>query len=424
VCYVYNRFIAANDVGCSPAEFGVSVEEFHRGNLERSEQWPLSMLATSTHDTKRGEDVRVRMDVLSEMPQEWAAQVMRWRRRNRTRKPMIGDGRSVPDFNEEYFLYQTLVGAWPLASDAQTQEDFVRRIQTYMGKVVHEAKVNLSWINPSPEYIAALEAFIARILAPAEQHKPNLFLQELELFALPVQYFGAINSLAQVLIKIAAPGVPDLYQGNEIWDFSLVDPDNRRPVDFQKRQDMLREMLSGLPPRQANTGRVGDPGLAGDPGLDGAVPWSAADGAPRGDPERILPRLAQWLEKWSDGRLKLWTTMNALRFRREHVSLFQFGKYIPLFPAGEKREHVVAFAREYGGETALVAVPRLAYSLMSGEPVAPLADVWRMTEVPVPPGSGEFVNVLTGEALATVNGRSLLCREIFAHFPVALLAAR
>ncbi|HLK31481.1 MAG TPA: malto-oligosyltrehalose synthase, partial [Terriglobales bacterium] len=221
-CYVYNRFVAVNEVGGSPKEFGLSTDEFHRGNLERAERWPNSLLLTSSHDTKRSEDVRCRLDVLSEMPRDWSAAVMRWRRMNQARKVTISDGRIVPDANEEYLLYQTLVGAWPFPP-AQA-EDFPARVQRYMNKAVHEAKVNLSWVNENPEYIAALNDFIAHILTPSGPGMRNPFLQRLQEFVRPVAYFGAFNSLAQVLLKIASPGSPDFYQGNELWELRLVDP--------------------------------------------------------------------------------------------------------------------------------------------------------------------------------------------------------
>jgi (1->4)-alpha-D-glucan 1-alpha-D-glucosylmutase len=392
VCYVYNRFIASNEVGCTPAEFGISVDEFHRGNLERAEVWPFSMLTTSTHDTKRSEGVRARIDVLSEMPREWTAQVMRWRRLNRARKRIISDGRTVPDYNEEYFLYQTLVGAWPHMMENQEQQaDFVRRIQQYMNKAVHEAKVNLSWVNQNPEYVAALQSFIERILA-----LDSPFLREIERFLPPVMFFGAINSLAQTLIKITAPGVPDIYQGNEIWDFSLVDPDNRRPVDFQLRQRLIDELSS----------------------LSAAVDVQSR----RTENPEELPQFSQLLENWRDGRLKMWTTLRALRFRREHAELFQFGRYLPLGGVGEKQDYLVAFARERNREAVVIAAPRLGYSLMKGQMVAPIGQAWGATELLLPPGCTEFVNVLTGERLVAANGRSLSCREVFAHFPIALLA--
>ncbi len=385
-CYAYNRFVSVNEVGGTPKEFGLPVDEFHRGNMIRQECWPFSMLATSTHDTKRSEDVRARLNVLSEMPRLWATQVMRWRRANRSKKRLLADGRTVPDLNEEYLLYQTLAGTWPFRMETpQQRDDYVRRIQQYMNKAVHEAKVNLSWVNDNPEYIAALEQFVARILA--KQGK-NAFLEHIEAFLPPIQLFGAMNSLSQTLLKFTAPGVPDIYQGMELFDFSLVDPDNRRPVDFSLRCRWLEEMH----------GRANDPDL---------VPW-----------------LAELLETYQDGRIKLWTTMRALRFRREHAELFQHGSYTPLYGAVEKQEHLVAFARTHKTEMAVTATPRFAYTMMGMERAFPMGEAWRNAELALPPRApAEFLNVLTGEIVKTTASRSLLCRELFAHFPLALLTS-
>ncbi len=395
VCYVYNRFVSVNEVGCTPAEFGISVDDFHAGNLERGRQWPFSMLTSSTHDTKRSEDVRARLNVLSEMPKSWAAQVMRWRRLNRSHKHILADGRSVPDFNEEYFLYQTLVGTWPLQFETeQARLEFVRRIQQYMTKAVHEAKVNLSWVNQDPEYVSALEGFVAQALGA--EGSPTRFTREVERFLPPVVYFGIINSLAQLLLKLTCPGVPDIYQGNELFAFRLVDPDNRAPVDFEHRRQLLSDLQ-----------------LAADnpAGGDG----NAATGV-----RTALCR--DMLEHWRDGRLKLWTTLRTLCFRRKHAARFQFGSYVPLQGTGEKQEHLLAFAREHEGNAAVVAVPRLACTLMKGQIAPPLGEAWGETELLLPPGCTHFEDVFTGKRLVSANGRTLLCREVFAHFPVALLA--
>ena len=386
-CYVYNRFISANEVGGSPAQFGISLEEFHHGNLERAKDWPASMLGTSTHDSKRSEDVRARLNVLSEMPKEWSRLVLALRRANRSKKTLLGDGRMVPDANEEYFLYQTLVGAWPFETDDRTRQEFVKRIQEYMDKAVHEAKVNLSWINQNSDYSNALKKFIADILEPKQAKRWNPFLRKMEAFLPAAQYFGCLNSLAQVLLKLASPGVPDVYRGNEFWDFSLVDPDNRRPVDYAERQDALNELLKR-----------------------------------EHDLDALCPEL---LENFEDGRIKMWTTVRALRFRREHPDLFRKGKYTPLFATDMAREHVVAFAREHNGERVICAAPRFAYTLMKGQMRPPLgAEVWKDTAIELEGGvSGPFTNIMTGEVVEAHDGQ-LLCREIFAKFPVALLVAR
>ncbi len=390
VCYVYNRFVSLNEVGGSPKEFGLSIDEFHRGNAERAENWPYSLLPTSTHDTKRSEDVRARMNVLSEMPRFWGANVMRWRRINRPRKRALIDGRLVPDFNEEYLLYQTLVGAWPLhMNTAEERNHFAQRIRAYMTKALREGKVNLSWVNPNPEYVQALEKFIDRMLYPGSEGRPNHFLTQIENFLPSVTFFGAMNSLSQTLLKLTAPGVPDTYQGNEIWDFSLVDPDNRRPVDFDLRRSMVEDLCTRMKDR-------------------GSLPALCTD----------------LLAHFDDGRIKLWTTMRALNFRRENAHLFHSGGYVPLFGAGESADHVVAFARECNGQSVVTAAPRFAYTLMKGQVAAPLGSAWGETELTVTRDRADYENVFTGEVLKSSNARTLLCREVFAHFPVALLAAR
>ncbi len=385
-CYVYNRLISVNEVGGSPNEFGVTVQEFHQGNQQRAEFWPYSMLATSTHDTKRSEDVRARVNVLSEMPKQWVAQVMHWRRINRAKKKTLPDGRTAPDHNEEYLLYQTLLGCWPFALEAE-RESFIRRIQDYMTKAVHEAKVNLSWINPDTEYVEAVRLFVARLLTPGTTARPNHFLESFEKFALPIQFFGALNSVSQTLLKLTAPGVPDIYQGNELFDFSLVDPDNRRPVDFELRCRQLQSLKKAA--NSLHTHELCD----------------------------------ELLRNYGEGRMKLWTILRALRFRQEHASLFQSGSYVALAGEGDKHEHVVAFARMSRDQMAIVAVPRLCYLLMSGEMRAPLGKVWQNTVMQLPkPGS--YWNVLTDEPIELAGSRSLLCEKLFARFPVALLVSR
>jgi (1->4)-alpha-D-glucan 1-alpha-D-glucosylmutase len=386
-CYVYNRFVSVNEVGGSPAEFGISVDEFHRGNQVRAQQWPHSMLATSTHDTKRSEDVRARLDVLSEMPRPWSASVMKWRRINRSLKVRISDGRLVPDNNEEYLLYQTIVGALPMNLQSEHElKDFTSRIQQYMEKAVHEAKVNLSWLNPNPEYVAALKEFIARILMPRRRGKANPFCESLQKFMPAVKYFGAINSLTQTLLKLTCPGVPDVYQGQELWDFSLVDPDNRRPVDFSLRQRLLASI-------------------------------EEQERAGRGEFFKGL------LEHFDDGRIKLWLTEKLLNFRRDHRALFSEGDYAPLAPLGGREEHVIALTRKHGDDFILVAAPRFPYSLMRGAVEPPIGPAWHETgiRIDVNMANSKLRNLFTGESVPVRHGTTLLCSDLFAHLPFALL---
>jgi len=383
VCYVYNRFISLNEVGGSPKHFGVTPAQFHAASVKRAERWPSSMLASSTHDTKRSEDVRARLNVLSETPKLWSAFVMRARRLNREHKITISDGRAVPDANEEYLLYQTLVGIWPWNVDPNYHDQLIQRMQDYMTKAVHEAKVNLSWVNQNPEYVEALRQFIASILS--NRNRTNSFVSLMEDFVQPVSYFGMINSLAQTIIKLASPGVPDMYQGTELWDFSLVDPDNRRPVDFATRKQMLSHLRR------------------------------------HPDPARLSRELVQ---NYQDGQIKMWTTMRTLEFRRDHPELFHKGTYVPL-EASQLSQHIFAFARihqkKMTKQAAIIAVPRLSYTLMGGKPIPPVEHIWGDAAITLPDGvPEELSNVITGKRIQTHNG-SVLCREIFDELPVCLL---
>src|ERR1700678_3671836 len=244
--YSYTRFLSSNEVGGSAKSFGISLETLHQSNQERLNHSPDTMLTTSTHDTKRSEDVRNRLNVLSELPQLWSSSVHRWQRMNAKFKQKMEDGRIAPDNNEEYLLYQTILGAWPWQMQSQQdRESYVERIRQYASKALSEAKVNLSWINPDPQYMKAVHEFITAILMPGARGKESPFVDSLNKLLPQLQLFGAVNSLAQVVLKIAVPGIPDFYQGNELWELNLVDPDNRRSVDYQQRAaylDALREL--------------------------------------------------------------------------------------------------------------------------------------------------------------------------------------
>jgi (1->4)-alpha-D-glucan 1-alpha-D-glucosylmutase len=384
--YAYNRLVCLNEVGGNPGGQGVSVAEFHRFNETRLRRWPYTLNATSTHDTKRGEDVRARIAVLSEIPDLWAARVERWVRLNEPRKRVVR-GLPLPDADTEFLLYQTLLGAWPLREEEVPE--FRERLRAYMLKAVREAKVHTGWLEPDEAYEGALLAFVDRILEPGPE---NRFLQDFLAFQPFVAYYGALNSLTQVLLKIASPGVPDFYRGTELWDFSLVDPDNRRPVDFGLRAALLAALQE----------RKDDPrGLA-----------------------------AALLAGWRDGRVKLYLTWRALRFRRNHRRLFTAGDYLPVVAAGRERDHVCAFARRLERTWALVAAPRLCVRLVGGEPgpegvpplVPPLGEaVWGATTLLLPPGAPEgWRNVLTGEQAVARHG-TLPLADLLCSFPVALL---
>jgi len=382
--YIYNRLVSLNEVGGDPRRFGVSVAAFHRGNQERAKRFPYSMLATSTHDTKRSEDVRARIDVLSELPGEWRAACARWGRINRSKKRKLEEG-YAPDRNDEYLLYQTLLGAWPLEElDAAGLDVFRGRIEDYLLKAVREAKVHTSWINPNVEYEEATQEFVRALLA-SEQ---NLFLQDFVPFVRRLTYPGLCNSLSQTLLKLTTPGVPDIYQGNEIWDFSLVDPDNRRAVDYARREGMLRALEEEVTTPDAGRARS----LA---------------------------------ERMEDGRAKMYLTWKVLRRRRAAPELFREGEYLPLTVEGAQAERVCAFARRRDAAMIISVAPRcIARLAPPGAP--PLGDVWRDTWIQVPQ-AGVFENVLTGERYAAQprgEHPALPVDAVLGAFPVALLELR
>lgn len=383
--YRYNCLASLNEVGGQPDRFGVSVAAFHRRNLLRGEQWPNSMNASSTHDTKREEDVRARINVLTEMPGEWYRAIRRWQDVNRRWARKIG-GQAAPDANEEYLLYQTLVGTWPMADMSAAQHAaYVERIQAYMQKALHEAKVHSSWINPNQEYEQALEGFIANILNPSAE---NAFLEDFQKFRIPVAKAGMWNSLSQLLLKIASPGIPDFYQGTELWGFHLVDPDNRGAVDFELRRRILTTL-------RTNTG----------------------------DQTAVVSRLAR---NPCDGAIKLYITSRALRFRKEHRDLFADGLYLPLAPQGNRSDRVIAFARTRGGQSVIALAGRFFLDLC-GSYGAPLGEpAWGNTSVTLPKKMDglSFEDVLTGKKI-TAEARSgkvtIPLAEAFSHCPVALL---
>jgi (1->4)-alpha-D-glucan 1-alpha-D-glucosylmutase len=339
--YAYNRLVSLNEVGGDPGRFGITVDEFHRACAEAQERWPTAMLASSTHDTKRSEDVRARISLLSEIPEAWGAAARRWMARNEVHKR---DG--MPDRDMEYLLYQTLVGAWPLTRE---------RALAYAGKAAREAKTHTSWLDPDAAYEAALAHFVASLLDDGG------FAEELRAFVEPLVGPGRVSSLAATLIRLTAPGVPDIYQGNELWDLSLVDPDNRRPVDFDLRRRLLAE-LDGLGPEQA-------------------------------------------LERADEGVPKLLVVQRALALRARRPDAFgPDADYAPLPVVGEHADRVVAFARS---GAAVTVVPRLVLGLRAG---------WQGTWVELP--AGRWRNTLTGEE---GEGGKRELAGLLARFPVALL---
>lgn len=385
--YRHAVLLSRNEVGGSPRWFARRPAEFHEANERRLAQWPYTMNATSTHDTKRGEDARARLNVLSERPQEWARAVSRWHRINAPYRTHV-EGMWAPDRRDEYFYYQTLVGAWP---DADTNVDeLVERFQSYMRKAIREAKVHTSWINENLGYERAVNDFISRTLRGRRSAR---FLEAFLPYQQRVARFGALTSLAQLVLKGVAPGVPDFYQGTELWDLNLVDPDNRRPVDFALRERLLEEAM---------------PLLEGDP----ASPARAA-------------YVGQLLREWPDGRIKLYLTACLLRERRRCPAVFLAGSYGAVEAQGERGAHVVAAIRRGGDVSVIAAVPRLA-SAISGE-FFPLGEpAWGDGKLLLPADlpAVRIVHVLTGEeftAQESSGQRFLPLAELFRTCPVALL---
>ena len=388
--YRYNRLLSLNEVGGDPRSFGMTLSAFHGATQDRVRHWPHTMLATSTHDGKRSEDVRARINVLSEMPATWRLSLRRWSRLNRSKKRTL-DGGPAPSRNDEYLLYQTLLGAWPLEEMGDEQlAAFRARILQFMLKAVREAKLHTSWIKPDAAYEEALQGFVDALLASPGK---NLFLTDFLLAQKRIAYFGMLNSLSQTLIKLTSPGLPDIYQGTELWDFSLVDPDNRRPVDYAQRRTMLEDL-------------------------------QALDTAPAGV---LLTHLADLVERMEDGRIKLYLVWRTLQARLDHCRLFQSGDYQPLTMAGKAADEVCAFSRQYGNEAMLIVAPRL-FARRAGEAsAAPLdVSVWQDTQLEVPSQmvGGKCFNVLTGERCQPVSegGKAWLPMQmLLARFPVALL---
>ncbi|MDI1261467.1 malto-oligosyltrehalose synthase [Aquabacterium sp.] len=385
--YRYHRLASLNDVGGDPRHFGLSVSAFHAANQHRARFTPHNMLATSTHDTKRSEDVRTRIDVLSEMPQVWQGAIERWQALNHKRTTRI-EGVLAPTRNDEYLLYQTLVGVWPLEPiNSEALADVCQRVQAYMLKAVREAKEQTSWINPNQAYEAALARFIDALLGQLE---PNPFLKDLQALVDQVAPFGAFNSLNLVAFKLTAPGVPDLYQGSETWNFSLVDPDNRRPVDFKALRARHAQVQSLFAGGQADE-------------------WALED----------------LMQNWRDGGPKMLFTWRLLQLRASCPELFSRGSYQALPVVGTAASHVVAYARAWEGQHCITIGSRLLHALTQGDHGAlRRPGCWGDTRVGLPVDSpGRWRDVLTGRMLTVSDGPAggLALSDLLRHWPAAVL---
>jgi (1->4)-alpha-D-glucan 1-alpha-D-glucosylmutase len=367
--YVYNRLAALNEVGGDPSIFGQPLERFHEFNKERLRTFPHGLLATSTHDSKRSEDVRARLAALSELAPEWSRALRHWRSLNAGHRTALGE-ESAPDANEEYLLYQTLLGTWPLAQlPAADYGQYIHRIQAYMRKALAEAKVNSSWIEPNEEWEAATDRFIEKAMEPVPS---NRFLTAFKPLADQVAQLGCVNSLSQTVLKLTCPGVPDFYQGQELWDLSLVDPDNRRPVDYKTRRELLQSVQSGA------------------------------------DPEALL-------RHWRDGRIKLWITHRLLQTRREFPDLFAHGTYEPIVAQGTFGTSCVGFERRTESHRLLVVAPRLTARIGFPPTGAAWADTWIAS-----PGAQTWQNLLTASPFQS-SGAHIPLKLLLERFPIAVL---
>ena len=361
--------------------FGVTLAAFHRANAQRAERWPHAMLGTSTHDTKRGEDTRARLAVLSEMPEEWARQVQAWSRILRVRRGDV-EGTAPPDRSDEYLFYQLLLGAWPVEltgvekPDPEKMHFFYERMERAMVKSMREAKLHSTWASPNTEYEEAMLGFVRDAL---DISRPNAFHNAFLPFQERVARLGVRNSLVQTTLKLTLPGMPDIYQGAELWDLSLVDPDNRRPVDYETRIELL-EQTSVLLERNRRTA------------------------------------VLDMLENWREGRVKLAVIAALLGHRRDHPKLFAQGGYEPLIAAGPKADHICAFARSHEDEALLVAAARFPARLEADRD-------WTGTEIPWPQevARGTRWRDLLSGGIIERRGESLGAEAVLGYLPIAIL---
>jgi (1->4)-alpha-D-glucan 1-alpha-D-glucosylmutase len=387
--YRYNRLISLNEVGGDLHRFGTTLAGFHAANKERLCNWPHTMLATSTHDSKRSEDVRTRIDVLSEIPGAWKLRVRDWRQVNREHKALV-NGASAPSPNDEYLLYQTLIGVWPLVglNNPKDCKTFTDRIQKYMLKAIREAKENTSWINQNTAYENAVASFVGTLLNPTEE---NRFLANFLPFQQRIARVARWSSLSQTVLKLVCPGVPDVYQGDELWDLSLVDPDNRGPVDYYRRRQLLEKIR--------NLGNAPD-----------------------------ASSLRCMLERPDSGALKLYVTSKVLCLRKHRPDLFQKGEYLPMEIQGAKANRLIAFMRRLDGRSLLVVVPRLIATLVGDSPVPPIGpDLWKDTDIHLPNcvSCQDFRNVFTDEVVHNSEANhAIAVSKLLGQFPVGLWEGR
>jgi (1->4)-alpha-D-glucan 1-alpha-D-glucosylmutase len=382
VLYVYCPLLSLNEVGGNPSPSAVVASDINQVATEHEHHWRYSLNCTSTHDTKRGEDVRARINVLSEIPREWQNRLNRWARWNKKRKRVV-ESQEVPDRNEENFLYQTLLGAWPLEQEAMPH--FRARLEGYLIKAIREAMVHTRWTRPNTPHERAVVGFVRALVEPA---RGNLFLNDFLKFQQKVAVYGMLNGLAQVVVKTTSPGVPDFYQGCDLWDLRLVDPDNRGPVDFRHRAALLDEI----------------------------------EKRSKQDPMRLARELVQ---NWHDGRIKLYLVWRILNLRRKYPRVFLDGQFLPMKATGGRGANVIVYARRRGNTWIMTVVPRWLARSKAPAALSRLHRFWVSSHIALPGNAPQsWLNVLTGEPVKTTRLRrspTLSLRRVFKNLPVAVL---
>jgi len=372
--YIFNRCLSLNEVGGYPDYFGITTENFHDFLKKRLVNSPHTLNTTSTHDTKRGEDMRARLNVLSEIPDEWEDHIKNWSRLNKSKKELSQNGISVPDNNDEYFLYQTLVGAFQF--EESEYHYFVERIKNYIIKAIREAKINTTWLNPGTDYEEKFLSFIDKILEPSEK---NSFLKIFRPFQKKIAFYGTFNSLSQTLLKITSPGIPDFYQGTELWDLNLVDPDNRRPVNFKERDFFLKQINN----------------------------------------KDILDNIKEIIDCRKDGRIKLFLIQKALQARGQNHSLFRNGQYLPLDVKGKYKDNIIAFGRYYEHKWSITIIPRFTTKIFKYDKWPYDIDIWEDTLVILPENTPKILkDVITSQLMRA--DKVIYINKALRYFPVAL----
>jgi len=376
--YRYFMLASLNEVGGQPDRFGITREDFHKENVHRATNWPHSMSSSSTHDTKRSEDVRARLNVLSEIPSKFFDAVKQWQSLTAQHKTEVAGLGQVPHPNEEYLVYQTLIGGWPLALNngktASCDEDWKNRMTAYLTKCIKEAKLYTSWTQPNEAYEKAITGFAEKVMNDAAFQKAFLPFQK------EISEYGKMNSLSQTVLKLTSPGVPDIYQGTEMYDYSLVDPDNRRTVDYEQRKKALDNIQSKA----------------------------------SGDQSALIKELRAAED---DGSLKLFTLHKLLKFRQSKTSVVQKGDYVALEVSGDRKKNVVAFSRTANGQQMIVIVGRF-FTELGQSTELPVGDAWKNTSVAASGEAKSFRDIFTGK---TYNQGTLALKDLFTDLPYVVL---